>query len=258
MSIIKPFKRDDNGLIPGIDYILTDEGLIDWRAVIPNKFFYIKNDQRSRVRIEKKYGKSIKDIDITNDKVSDSDLIITLGGIKYVAKVRGILSVSENIKESNEDYCSVTCNIIFTPNFETEMNAVPFSASASAHRNNTTDFYQKYLVEAASNRAFVRCVRNFLNINIVSKEELGEIDNNNSGEDDILSNSPSDSQVSILETIMKKKKMDFKQLKMKLSKEKFFDGVENITSVREIPKAKMFTLIERISNFNPEEKATDA
>ena len=48
-----------------------------------------------------------------------------------------------------------------------------FSAIGDASPNNTESFARFYLGPIAENRAFVRCVRNFLKINVVAQEELG-------------------------------------------------------------------------------------
>ena len=47
-----------------------------------------------------------------------------------------------------------------------------FSSIANATINNTNGFAAKFLECIAENRAFIRCVRNFLNIHIVGGEEI--------------------------------------------------------------------------------------
>ena len=49
---------------------------------------------------------------------------------------------------------------------------VLYEEYANATSENTNDFCLKFLETIACNRAFVRCVRNFLNINIVGVDEL--------------------------------------------------------------------------------------
>jgi hypothetical protein len=48
---------------------------------------------------------------------------------------------------------------------------------ANATLDNTNDFCAKFLETIATNRAFVRCVRNFLGINIVGDEEIDKSKN---------------------------------------------------------------------------------
>ena len=91
--------------------------------------------------------------------------------------------------------------------------------------------------------AFVRWVRNFLKINIVSQEELGDAKVN-----DEISNIQNDNPTSpyvLLEKVMNDKGISFETLKKRLTKEKL-DGAETLKSVNDIPKVKIFELIERI------------
>jgi len=62
-----------------------------------------------------------------------------------------------NFKQGEEDY------------FNTR---VAFEDIANATIDNTSNFAQKFLETIAANRAFVRCVRNFLNVHIVGADEI--------------------------------------------------------------------------------------
>ena len=53
-------------------------------------------------------------------------------------------------------------NITYLPNYETNFKEVTFSDVANATIENTSSFAKKFLETIACNRAFVRCVRNFL------------------------------------------------------------------------------------------------
>ena len=66
---------------------------------------------------------------------------------------------------------------------------------ANATLNNTSSFATKFLETIACNRAFVRCVRNFLNIHIVGADEIDKsgnrsISNQNSPPSQTPSNTP--------------------------------------------------------------------
>ena len=52
-----------------------------------------------------------------------------------------------------------------------------FEDIANATLENTNDFCAKFLETIATNRAFVRCVRNFLGINIVGDDEIDKSKN---------------------------------------------------------------------------------
>ena len=97
-----------------------------------------------------------------------------------------------------------------------------------------------YLAAIAENRAFCRAVRNFLRINIVAKEEIKNAKistpspNKNSASPDIY-----------LSNLMKEKKIDFKTIKDKMTKESV-DGAAVWKTVKDIPRVKMFEIIERM------------
>ena len=52
----------------------------------------------------------------------------------------------------------------------------------------------------------------------------------------------------LLEKVMKDKDVSFDYLKEKLIKEKF-DGAENLNCIKDIPKSKIFELIDRIKKI---------
>jgi hypothetical protein len=100
------------------------------------------------------------------------------------------------------------------------------------------------LAAIAENRAFVRCVRNFLKINIVSQEELGDAKLGLVAKEDSEKENPMN-PTALLEKVMQEKGVSFDILKNKLLKEKF-DGAESLTSIKDVPKSKVFELIERL------------
>ena len=131
------------------------------------------------------------------------------------------------------------------PNYETGGKEVIFESLADATLNNTKSFARFFLAAIAENRAFVRCVRNFLKINIVSQEELGDaklLDDSSS-----VNENPTSPQ-SLLEKVMKEKNVNFEALKKRLIKDKF-DNAENLNSISDIPKVKLFELIDRIKKI---------
>jgi hypothetical protein len=229
------FKRDNNGLVSGVDYVFNEDGAIDWRAMVKTQ--YLVPDRNKT-----------QESDVT--KLPDNQLIILLGGIKELAQIRGYTSVKYAVKTPSPDYVVATCMIDWTPNYETEGQAITFSAIGDASPNNTTNFARNYLGPIAENRAFVRCVRNFLKINIVSQEELGEQNAASSrrqpqtGAEDQVIPSPH----SVLKTTMESKGVSFNTLKKRLSDEEY-DKAEEICSVEDIPKIKVFELIERIKKI---------
>lgn len=217
--------RDGDGLIKGVDYIFNEDGLIDWRKMIKVEHL-VPNKDRTR------------ETDVT--KLKDNQLIILLGGIKELAQIRGYTDVNYNVVSPSSNYVIATCSIAWKPNYETEGQGVTFSSIGDASHENTKSFAKLYLGPIAENRAFVRCVRNFLKINIVSSEELGDAKFVPETTTEIKSD-----PYNVLENVMKDKGVTFEQIKSKLVKEGYEDA-EDLTSVSGLPKFKMFELVERL------------
>ena len=230
---LKKIKRDENGLISGTKYVHTDDGLIDWRKMIKTEHL-VPNRQKTN------------ETDVT--KLKDHELIILLGGIKELAQIRGYTDVRYEVRTPSPDYVVATCSVSWIPNYETENKEVTFSAIGDASPSNTDNFAKLYLGPIAENRAFVRCVRNFLRINIVSKEELANPRLGNNSANALMTTENQTDPRYLLEQVMKEKKLSFTNVKKKLVKEDFNDAM-NIKSVSDIPKAKIFELIERIKKI---------
>tara|TARA_B100000242_G_C42989458_1_gene459307 strand:- start:546 stop:1184 length:639 start_codon:yes stop_codon:yes gene_type:complete len=118
-----------------------------------------------------------KDMPRTIDGLSDHQLLIKLSGIKELAKLRGFSDVSYETVKCQDDHVAVICKIKFLPNYETGGQVVEFQDMANATLNNTSSFATKFLETIACNRAFVRCVRNFLNVHIVGDDEIDKSNN---------------------------------------------------------------------------------
>lgn len=231
-------ERNSDGLLKRLSYIFTEEGFVDWKKMIPEKFLYLNPDMRRRSKIEAKYGKKFEEIKPLEDKADDTDLTILLGGIKYLANLRGYTSVHYTVNSSSDHYASVTCVIYLIPNYESGNREIRFSDNACAHFENTNGFGRQYLVEIATNRAFCRAVRNALGISIVAKDELGGDSGNGNGETD-------DITTSILKKAMDEHGITFEKVKTKLVAEKV-EGAENFKSINDVPKLMQFRLLDRI------------
>ena len=234
---LKEIKRDKNGLISGdsVDYIFNESGFIDWRRMIKVEHL-VPNLQKTSER------------DVT--KLKDTELIILIAGIKELAQVRGYTDVRYDVTSPSKDYVIASCSIKFIPNYETENKEVTFSAIGDAGPHNTHGFGQAFLGPMAENRAFVRCVRNFLKINIVANDELEKMSfakpfspqSAGSPTEEVDNQA---SPVALLKKVMDEKKIDFDRVKKRLEDEGY-DKVDSISSIDDIPKAKIFELIERL------------
>jgi hypothetical protein len=225
------FTRNKYGLIEdkNLNYVFNEDGTINWRKMVKTEYL-VPNRQKTQ------------ETDVSN--LEDKDLLILLGGIKELAQIRGYTKVEYKVVSATESYFATSCRITWTPNYETGGQEIVFESLADATLNNTKSFARFFLAAIAENRAFVRCVRNFLKINIVSQEELGDVkllDESSQQE------SPTSPQA-LLSKVMKDKGISFDQLKKKLVKENF-ENAENLNNILDIPKGKIFELIERIKKI---------
>lgn len=159
---IEKYQRDSSGLLKTVDYEFLESGAIDWRKMVSNEFLYPNKESFE------KWG---KEVPTSIEGLNDNQLLIKLGGIRELAKIRGYDNVNFEVVKTEEDECTIKCSIDFTPNYENP-NGVHYSEVANATVNNVSGFGSKFLECFAANRAFVRCVRGFLNINIVGADEI--------------------------------------------------------------------------------------
>jgi hypothetical protein len=232
------FKRDQNGLLVNKKYEFTEDGLVNWRKMIDAKYL-VPNLSKFPTGTENK-SLNINDLE-------DSQLLILLGGIKDLANIRGYSKVQYNVFNCDQRHVAVSCKITWIPNFETDNREVEFESLADAHLENTKSFAKDFLMAIAENRAFVRSVRNFLRINILGSDELGE----SKGQSVIHTESGSEPQISashpanVLKDAMLKANISFETMKETLIKEGVAEA-EAWTSVSEIPHKIIFSLIQRI------------
>jgi len=237
---LKEIKRDKNGLISGdsVKYIFNENGFIDWRKMIKVEHL-VPNLQKTSER------------DVT--KLKDTELIILIAGIKELAQIRGYTDVQYEVSTPSKDYVVASCSIKFIPNYETENNEVTFSAIGDAGPHNTHGFGQAFLGPMAENRAFVRCVRNFLKINIVANDELEKMTfakpfTPQAASAPMEEEDSQPSPVALLKKVMGEKKVSWAKVKKRLEDENY-EKADSISCVEEIPKAKIFELIERLKKI---------
>lgn len=178
------FERDERGLVKGIEYSFTVDGRVDWRKMLKPEHLYINwRNEKLAAAFKDKYGKEARFIsseDILDLSIEDKFLLINLSGIKYLAQLRGIHSYHPKVENVVFDHsygcvvsCTVSCQIDFCGNFESAGQRTYYGGIGGASLANTFDFAQRYIETIAENRAFVRCVRNFLGINVVGADEIG-------------------------------------------------------------------------------------
>jgi len=157
------YNRNSSGVVDGIEYQYNEDGTINWRALVSSEHLYPNKGW---------FEARNKPIPSNIEGLDDAQLLIKLSGIKELAKLRGFTKVSYDVIKCEPDHVVVKCIISWIGNFESRNEAVHFEDVANATVYNTSSFAQKFLETIAANRAFVRCVRNFLNIHIVGADEI--------------------------------------------------------------------------------------
>ena len=156
------YKRNGHGLLENVEYIFNEDGSVNWRAMIKEEFLYPNKgwfDSRNQP------------VPTSPEGLEDKQLLIMLGGIKELAKMRGYSTVAFDVVHSSDGYVTAKCMINWNKNYETQ-DEVVYEDYANATLSNTDNFCAKFLETIACNRAFVRCVRNYLNIHIVGADEI--------------------------------------------------------------------------------------
>lgn len=156
------YERNQHGLLQNVEYAFTEDGSVDWRAMIKPEFLYANKDW---------FTSRGKEVPSSPEGLNDKQLLIMLGGIKELARLRGFESVLFETKTQSDGYVTAKCTIHWIPNY-IDPSGATYEDVANATLANTDSFCAKFLETIACNRAFVRCVRNYLNIHIVGADEI--------------------------------------------------------------------------------------
>jgi len=165
---MKIFKRNELGLLDGVEYKYREDGTVDWRAMINPKYLVINKQYESS--LVKRFSKPLNEIKV--EEVEDNKLLILLQGVKELAILRGYRYVSPKVDYISDTKAVISTQIEWIPNFETNGQPISFGDVGSASLDNTSGFGQMYLEAIATNRAFVRAVRNFLGVNVLANDEI--------------------------------------------------------------------------------------
>jgi hypothetical protein len=230
-----PFKlkRNQFGLLDNVDYKFTPDAFVDWRAMINPKFLYPNKGWFERAG---------KEVPTSIEGLEDHQLLCKLGGYKELARLRGYSNVNYKL-EYLPNGVSAICSIHWLPNFETDGGYVNFQSIANSTSENCGPMCDLFKETQAENRAFVRCVRNFLNINIVGDDEIFKGKNAVHEEQDNAPNAYDPNYT--LEQHAKKKFKSFDEFKKHFAEQKY-KKVTNVTwtSYKDIPVADCRKLIE--------------
>jgi hypothetical protein len=162
------YKRNELGLIDGVEYKFNEDGSINWRAMIKPEHLYPNKDWFETRKLQ---------VPDSIEGLGDHQLLVKLAGIKELARLRGFLDVQFKIETISSHYATAVCCISWMPNYESDGNTQTFTSTANATSENCSGFGIKFLEPIAENRAFVRSVRNYLNIHIVGDDEIDKSKN---------------------------------------------------------------------------------
>ncbi len=230
---IPSWKRNEDGLLPFLNYERNADGSVNWRKMIKPEFLVVNKQNFERRKQEA--PKTIEGVD-------DKDLLILLGGIKDLARLRGYSRVQHQAMVSLPSYCSIRTTITWIPNFETGGEAVSFDSLADASAQNTQGFAKLYLAAIAENRGFVRAVRNFLGINIIGQDEVGA-----TGEEDEDSGS-NGKPVKFLEDLLSRNGIKFESFKNRMIQKKV-KGAEDWESVASVPSEQVWEVADIVKQI---------
>ena len=83
------WKRNEHGLLESVDYEFNKDGSVNWRAMINSEHLY-PNKEHFEMR-KMPVPESIEGLE-------DNQLLIKLGGIKELLKLRGVKSVGYSVE----------------------------------------------------------------------------------------------------------------------------------------------------------------
>lgn len=144
-----------------------EDGKVNWRAMVRPEHLYVKKEHAEA--LAKRLGKAIGEITVAD--AEDRHLVIRKAGILELADLRGYSSAIPKVSHVQRDYVVVTTLVEWKEFEGTDM--ITTGGVGEAHPDNTSQMGSAYLAAMAENRAFARAVRQFLQVDIVSSDELG-------------------------------------------------------------------------------------
>lgn len=238
-----PLERDSNGLIKGINYIFKDDTRkVDWFAMIPKQYFV-----PNKIKFEKR-GEPIPN---SIENLDNQDILLLLDAFKFLVDLRGYNSITLPLIQANGNRTTTTCQIEWIPNFETGFEKKITTACGDATMESTNGF--GFIGPISENRAFIRCVRNFLKIPVLGKDELDQNSKvkaapSKENTEDEEDNSLKTKRVKSLQVLMKEKGVSFESLVKKAVEE---NNMENgaITNLNDFSLSTINDFITRLNKL---------
>lgn len=157
--------RNELGLIDDLEYPKDKLGYVLWRDLISPEYLYPNKEYFERRNLP---------IPESTEGLPDNQCLVKIGGLIELMRIRGYMSLDQQVLNVDNGYVTAKCTINWFPNYETDNKPVTFSWVANSNRDNCGDFMAHYQETQAQNRALSLCIRKFLNVNIVSDEELSK------------------------------------------------------------------------------------
>lgn len=160
-----PISRNSQGFIEGLEYKTDSHGFIIWRDMISPEYLYPNKEYFERRQ---------QPVPESVEGLPDNQCLVKIGGLIELMRIRGYTSLDQQVLNVDNGYVTAKCTITWLPNIETDNKPVTFSWVANSNIGNCGDFMAHYQETQAQNRALSLCIRKFLNVNIVSDEEISK------------------------------------------------------------------------------------
>jgi hypothetical protein len=157
--------RNSEGFINSLEYKTDKHGFIIWRDMISPEYLYPNKEYFER------RGQAVPS---TAEGLADNQCLVKIGGLIELMRIRGYTLLDQQVLNVDNGYVTAKCTITWLPNLETDNKPVTFSWVANSNVGNCGDFMANFQETQAQNRALSLCIRKFLNINIVSDEEMSK------------------------------------------------------------------------------------
>jgi hypothetical protein len=219
--------------------VYKENGRVDWRKMIPNKYVVVNN----MVAAHKGIDLSTLDEEQLQRLVDESpeeDLVIKLAGFREVAALRGYSEIDSQLVAYSDNNATIKVTITWVPNSENP-NGLKVSAIANASSFNTDEKFAKFLETIAENRAFIRAVRHSLNIIAVGQDEFKQ--------EDVKTEVRNTKIQTLLSDLMAKSEVTLDNLKEIVGNEGF-EWNEKWVSVEKIDPAAVMSFIPILKKLN--------
>lgn len=144
-------------------YIRKENGDINWFAHLEDDQIFL--NQSYKAEVEKRYNKPICEIDLK--QVDEKYLLISLNGLKSLARLKGYKSIKFPIFQAQPGFAYAVCEIEWN-------DGVIVADSADACPDNVGQPpFSFYLSSLAANRSCGRAIRSSLGIVALCREEIG-------------------------------------------------------------------------------------